>query len=229
MRAQILTVAASIALLLAACTSATDDMTASAPTSTEADATSTSATPSTTVPPATQAPATTTTMAPTTTAPITTTTTIIYRPDPPLTLYPAGSLPGSDGAAGSGCSPGAGPLPNGVWFGLAVGIEPDRIEFDLSCIYFGEIAYSEGAADGEEVNNDFYIRNQNPALRSVPLVDPPVWTLGQFDGSGELFEVDYIDWPVPGPTYTQCPGEWCTVWLYVNDGIVTDIVEQYIP
>jgi hypothetical protein len=29
--------------------------------------------------------------------------------------------------------------------------------------------------------------------------------------------------------YLECPGNWCLVWLYVNNGLVTDVVEQFVP
>ena len=223
-------------LLLAGCSSGTDDTTASTPASATTTVTPTttsmSVAPATTEASTTSATTTTTTVAPTTTtaAPTTTSTPIVYVPELPVTLYPPVPLASSDGASGSGCSPGGGPLPNGVWFGLAHGIEPDHIEFDLACFYFGDIAYTEGAADGEEVNNDLYIRNVNPTLRDVPLVNPTVWTLGPFSGGGdEPFAVNYVDWPLPGTNYIECPSDWCTVWLYVNDGLITDVVEQYLP
>ena len=85
------------------------------------------------------------------------------------TFDPLAPLPGSGGAAGSGCSPGAGPLPDGVWFGYVVAKSAADIDFDLACFYYGDIAYTEGAADGEEVNNDYYVRNVNPTLRTIPV------------------------------------------------------------
>ena len=29
--------------------------------------------------------------------------------------------------------------------------------------------------------------------------------------------------------YIPCPGEFCSVWLYVNNGNVTEVLEQYLP
>ena len=38
------------------------------------------------------------------------------------------------------------------------------------------------------------------------------------------------EWPPDWErAYAECPGEFCGVWLYVNDGVVTEIVEQYVP
>jgi len=35
--------------------------------------------------------------------------------------------------------------------------------------------------------------------------------------------------PLVGGTNTPCPGEYCTVWLYINEIEVSEIMEQYLP
>ena len=176
----------------------------------------------------TTVPATTTTGATTTTAPTATTTSddpyVIEDPE----FYPLSPLPGSDGAGGSGCAPGAGSLPDGVWFGYVLAKTPTEIEFDLACFYFGDIAYTEGAADGEEVNNDYYVRNANPTLRTIPIdASASVWEIDA--GSIGYLEVAFSDWPLDPTGYLSCPSNWCGVWLFVNSGTVTEILEQYVP
>ena len=150
-------------LAIAACdSSSTTENTVAPPTSVAVDSTAATTVPptttvatTTTVAPTTTTTPTTTTMAAsaTTTTAATTTTTggpyVVGAPE----LYPLTPLPGSDGAGGSGCAPGAGPLPDGVWFGYVSSIGATSVEFDLACFYFGDIAYTEGAEDGEEVNN----------------------------------------------------------------------------
>ena len=224
------------ALIVGACNGETAETSTTAPPST-----TTTVAPSTTAPTTTTVPAeTTTTEAPTTTVATTTTTTeaptttaITAGPfvtEQPLSLAPPAPLPGSAGASGSGCAPGAGPLPDGIWFGFVPAIVGNELDFDLACFYFGDIAYDEGEADGEEVNNDYYIRNQNPTIRTATVAaDAVVWTLGTFDGIGEHTDVPYADWPAPGPSYIECPGDFCLIWLYVNDGEVTELVEQFVP
>ncbi len=175
-------------------------------------------------------PAPTTTLPTTTTGAPTTTTQapMIYVVDGPG-LYPPDPLPGSAGASGSGCSPGTGDLPDGVWFGYVRAVGPLSVEFDLGCFFFGDIAWEVAAAAGEEAPNDFYIMNSNPALRIVPVAPgTPAWTLGA-DSSAGLQEIAYEEWPPDGFTYTPCPGEFCSVWLYVNGGEATAVVEQYLP
>ena len=48
---------------------------------------------------------------------------------------------------------------------------------------------------------------------------------------GDLVPLSFsTDWP-PDWTraYSECPGEGCGVWLYINQGIATELVEQYVP
>ena len=224
-------------LIVGACTSSADETSTTvepSPTTTEPTTTTSSVATTTSSAP----PTTTTTVAPTTTAstttteapPTTATTAGPFLTEQPLSLAPPAPLPGSDGASGSGCAPGAGPLPDGIWFGFGLVTGAAAIDLDLACFYFGDIAYTVGEADGEEVANDYYIRNRNPAIRSVPVAsDAVVWTLGTFDGIGEHSELPYSDWPIPGPSYIECPGDFCLLWLYVNDGEVTEVVEQFVP
>jgi hypothetical protein len=226
-------------LVMAACSSSdgTQDAVAAA-TSIAAESTAV-----TTVPPTTTEASTTTTVAPTTTAATTTTTTqptttttqptttttsggpyVVGTPE----LYPLTPLPESDGAGGSGCAPGSGPLPDGVWFGNVGGIGAASVDFDLACFYFGDIAYAEGAKDGEEVNNDYYIRNVNPALRTVPIATGAM--VFEIDAASiGYLSIPFADWPVDPAGYIACPSNWCGVWLFVNGGQVTEILEQYLP
>ena len=226
-----------VAVLLSGCSNSTDTTIAvsstSAPpeTTTEppATTTTTAATTTTTAATTTTTATTTSTAAPTTTTTAATTTTSagpyeVGVPD----IYPLAALPGSGGAAGSSCSPGAGPLPDGVWFGYVVAKSAADIDFDLACFYYGDIAYTEGAADGEEVNNDYYVRNANPTLRTIPVA--PTVTVYEIDaGSTGFLNIPFSGWPVDPTAYISCPSDSCNVWLFVNGGDVTEILEQYTP
>jgi hypothetical protein len=108
----------------------------------------------------------------------------------------------------------------------------DQVMFDLACFFFGDAANEAAEEDGVEeipVPNDYYIRNQVDTLRSVPIADTAVvHTLGTAIEDG--FEsVPYTQWIEQEGGYVPCPGEFCLVWLYVNSGEVTEIVEQYTP
>ena len=77
--------------------------------------------------------------------------------------------------------------------------------------------------------NDYYISNVSGRIRTVPIApDAVVWTLAGDTSDGHS-PIPYESWPSASPTYVACPGEFCIVWLYVNDGVATDIVEQFTP
>lgn len=232
MRTRFLVVVAALAMVAVGCVGTADETTTSAPlsvTSTTLPDSTTASTPSTT-----SAPSTTTTTAVTssTTAPTTTTTAgsnEAFRPAVPISLAPPEPLPGSDGASGSGCAPGTDTLPDGAWFVFVVEDRPDAIRGDLACFWFGDIAYEVGEAAGEDVANDYYISNVSGRIRTVPVAaDAVVWTLAGDTSDGHR-SVPYEAWPTGTSTYVACPGEFCIVWLYVNDGVITDIVEQFTP
>ena len=100
------------------------------------------------------------------------------------------------------------------------------ITFDLACFFTGDAAVAAAGADGEEAF-DFYIRNQNPKLYTVPIApDAEVFFI---DGMTiELTEIPVSAWP-SNESYLRCPDQYCGVWLYVNDAVATGVVEQYLP
>jgi hypothetical protein len=169
----------------------------------------------------TMAPAVTTT-APTssTLASSTSATTQVTTTTPPTMTQP-------DGPSGSGCTPGdAVALPEGEWYGLVVTASASAIEFDLACWFTGDAAVEAAAEDGEEPPpNDYYVRNDNPQLRSIP-VSP---------------DVEVIWYPTGDPTseVTVTFAEWVDgvigrgllfgVWIDVIDGEVFSMREQWVP
>ncbi|MCB2223531.1 MAG: hypothetical protein KQH83_05075 [Actinobacteria bacterium] len=177
--------------------------------------------PSSTLPPTTAttaAPATTTTAAP-----------------PPSHTYEIDDSdffpipePGSNGAHGSGCvvPGGSMTLTDGIWFGFATTHAGGEIGFDLACFFTGQAAIDAATEDGEEAF-DFYIRNNNPTIRQVPLAsDARVFYV---DGATiNMLETTPAAWPTAS-SYLPCTGQYCSVWLYVNDGVATGMVEQYLP
>ena len=182
----------------------------------------------------------------TTTTPVTTTntTTVVgtTAPSPPTIGEPGvfprpdtttGPLPGSEGAGGSGCAPGTTSLPDGIWFGFVTAKADTSIMFDLACFFFGPIASEEGAKDDVDVDNEIYIRNAKATVRTIT-VDPSVPVYEYFEDLTDTIEVPFkpvpfADWP-QDPTFPNpCPGEFCGVWLFVNDAAVTEMLEQLVP
>ena len=230
---------AALVLVVAGCGDDTAETTTSPPaevTSTETPITvapETTAAPETTSAPTTAEP-TTTTAAPatTTTEAPTTTTTTTAAPSGPFTVAGDGSFPavlgGPTDAHGSGCAPGAGSLPDGIWFVFPTAWTASSIDFDLACFYSGDAATAEAAARGEESPppNDYIITNDNATLRSVPVA---------IDAIGHRLDINIALETVPFDEFVANPGEFqvcfdfCLVWLYVNNGEVTEVVSQYVP
>jgi hypothetical protein len=209
-----------LVLVAAACgdDAATTTTIASDTTATTEAAGTTAATTTTAAVTTTAAP--TTTLAPTTTAPA-----VFYLVD--TTNF----FPDVFGAAGdphgSGCVVGADVLPAGVWFGFAQAVGGGNITFDLACFFTGAAAAAAATEDGEEVF-DFYIRNQNPKVYTVPIsASAQVWYVDMITGP-EPASIPLASWPT-SDSYVPCPGDYCAVWLYVNSGAATGIVEQYLP
>ncbi|GBD84600.1 kelch motif protein [bacterium BMS3Abin02] len=168
----------------------------------------------------------------TTTAPSTTTT---YGAQQEFSVFSNGffpdPLPGSNEANGSGCVVSGSQLPDGIWFGFVEDAGAATVTFDLACFWTGEAAAAEAAADGQEpLEGDFHIRDEDPQTRTV--ARDSAGTAYWLDGAGDLTPqaIPMSDWPVIGGTaYQECPGDHCAAWLYVNGGVVTELVEQYLP
>ncbi len=174
--------------------------------------------------------ATTTTAATTTTV---TTMPLTYQADP--TRLPE-VLPGvTNGAHGSGCiTPRYEDLPDGVWFGFVQTIGGTMLTFDLACFFSGEAACIAQTADGEAPNPadclDFWIRNDVDYPYGV-VISPTarVWYVDALAPEWDhTFEIPLASWPTDA-SYQSCASDTCAAWIYVNDGRVTAIVEQYLP
>lgn len=161
------------------------------------------------------------TTAPTVASSTTSTTTVDTTEAPTTTTQPSGP-------SGSGCTPGdAIALPEGEWYGVLVSASASTIEFDLACWFTGQSAVEAAAEDGAESPppNDYYVRNDNPQIRSLPVSpDTEVTWYPTSDPSSEEVVV-YSDW-VEGVT---ARGLFLGVWLDVIDGEVLRIREQWVP
>jgi hypothetical protein len=129
--------------------------------------------------------------------------------------YDVASLPGAGSNYGSGCSPGSNTLPDGIWFGDIAAADSNRVEFDLMC-------FAPGEGPGT-------VTNSNPKLRTVSVASGAVaYHADSSQGIG-WYPVPYMTWLTLTPDPGFCPASGCPVWLYVNDGKVTEIVELLFP
>lgn len=140
---------------------------------------------------------------------------------PPLTT--------NERASGSGCTPGSAELPEGRWFGFVTDTEASRIVFDLACWFSGSAAIDAAAEDGEESPppNDYYIRNANDQLRTIPVsaVAEVTW-LGNVGDPASAETIPYRQWiELRAGRGEYQPG----VWIEIDDGAVETVEEQYVP
>lgn len=149
--------------------------------------------------------------------------------DPPAT---PGPLDGSGGALGSGCAASQGQLPDGAWFGYATAWNATGIEFDLACFYSGDAAAAQASAHNEESPppNDYYLVNEATTTQHLDVAaDTAAYRTP--DGGVGLERIIYADLIAnPGPSGSAvCPGESCAIWVFVNEGRVTEVMWQFFP
>jgi hypothetical protein len=132
------------------------------------------------------------------------------------------------------------PLEDGRHFGYLkaarVTAEPREAEFDLAYFLTGEDANAEAEKRGFEtpVPNDYFIVNDNPRLRTLPVAADVVIDLVdwkqcceiRFAGDPARFESAFTAESPPSGRYR---GRFSAYWLTVDDGKVVSIEEQYLP
>jgi hypothetical protein len=114
------------------------------------------------------------------------------------------------------------------------------IVFDLACWWSGDRANEVALEHGETdvpVPNDYYISNDADRVRMVAVPpDVPVSHLdySETNTSGDPYvALTFAEWG--GLTdYLNCDFDsehepFCLVWLFINDGGVTEMAEQYVP
>jgi hypothetical protein len=106
-------------------------------------------------------------------------------------------------------------------------VDPDRqaITFDLIQFFTGDAATKAAAEDGEESPppNDYYIRNVNSKLRTLPVRADATITANQIAGSNQ-------DVPVTLAKLATLTHEHSAVfWITVGHDQVMKIGEQWVP
>jgi hypothetical protein len=128
-----------------------------------------------------------------------------------------------DRASGSGCTPGAGELPDGWWYAssLTADLGAGTVTFDLACYYVGAAAEAEAASRGDEVDDDHYVVDDNPTLRTVPVGAGATASCVELGAGVSDVACEPSDIPDPETPWA--------VWLRVVGGEVDRLVEQYAP
>lgn len=139
--------------------------------------------------------------------------------------------PPVDGLAvpeGSGCTPGEGPLPDGLWYGEVGGADPAGVQFDLMCFFLGEEADKAALEDGEAmvpVPNGYYVRNEDPTARTYDVAGGTQVLHYPTGDPGSARVLDYREWAGLVADGQILLG----VWLTVEAGAVMNIEEQWTP
>jgi hypothetical protein len=106
-----------------------------------------------------------------------------------------------------------------------------RVRFDLAYFYQGERAEREAAERGDEVVSGYYIVNDNPRLRTLPLADEVEVEYIPSSQCCELQPGNIDAWveAVRETNPTDYPGTNVPWWLTVEGGLITGIEQQYLP
>jgi hypothetical protein len=106
-------------------------------------------------------------------------------------------------------------------------IDPNSgtITFDLVQWYFGEDAAREAAKDHQESPppNDYYVRNVNPKLRTLPVRADAIITANQVAGSNQDVRVTLAKLATLTQQYSP------VFWITVRHDQVLKISEQWVP
>lgn len=131
-------------------------------------------------------------------------------------------------------------LPNGRSFVYAKAVddagEPVTFTFDLAEYLTDQEAADAAAAHGDESPppNGYYIVNDNPRLRTMPLSSPV--QIRYYPSGGDACcnlqpgTVDGFAAAVNGSAMTDYPDmSFSPWWVTVQDGVITKISQQYLP
>ena len=109
----------------------------------------------------------------------------------------------------------------GFWSTFEIGDTIAYGEFDLASFLTGAEAEAAAAERGEEVNNDYFIVNDNPRLRTL-IAQGDTVVLVLEGGTPDLRRSNVADFAVER-------SEESGFWVTIEDGIVTEIEQQFVP
>lgn len=106
-----------------------------------------------------------------------------------------------------------------------------KVRFDLAYFYTGAKAETEAAERGDEVVDGYYIVNDNPRLRTLPVADDVEVVYVPEGNCCELQPGNIDAWleAVLATNPTDYPGTNVPWWFTVEGGQVTRIEQQYLP
>jgi hypothetical protein len=146
----------------------------------------------------------------------------------PTTAPPQGSVPDPSDCPQrpSGSSPAAFDPSGGTYAAQSVTVEgASELGFDVVQWLSGDDAdeaYERETGDDTGAPNDYFIVNESSELRTAPVADDAAIYVLRTDGdAGSLHAVSLAEVPTDDPDRT--------FWLTLDDGVVTDVCQQYRP
>jgi hypothetical protein len=107
-----------------------------------------------------------------------------------------------------------------------------RVRFDLAYFFTGAKAEAAAADHGDEVVDGYYIVNDNPRLRTLPLADEVTVEYVPESNCCELQPWKIDDWLEAiglSTNPSDYPGRNVPWWFTVEGGQITRIEQQYLP
>jgi hypothetical protein len=106
-----------------------------------------------------------------------------------------------------------------------------RVRFDLAYFYTGAKAEKEATERGDQVTNGYYIVNDNPRLRTLPVADDVDVEYIPESNCCELRPGNIDAWieAVLATNPTDYAGTNVPWWFTVEGGQITKIEQQYLP
>jgi hypothetical protein len=135
-------------------------------------------------------------------------------------------LAGGD-ADGSGCAPGPGPLPDGIWYGEVTAFDDASLAFNLICRYSGDRA----RAHPQYVAGDHVFVDESSLIRTVPVAPqaalslladratPDSQTLVPVAGAPAFLAAD--------PGLAAFPEAGVEGWVLVEGGLLRELLEPW--
>jgi hypothetical protein len=151
--------------------------------------------------------------------------------EPSVTAPPATRAPTTSGGA-TGSEPAV--LADGRHPVYLKTVDPGsrKVTFDLIQLYFGDDAAREAAKDHQESPppNDYYIRNVNPRLRTLPVRSEATITVNTLAAGYTGSAIKNVSVSLPRlEKLLDVTGSSPPFWITVHHDQIVKIAEQYIP
>lgn len=123
---------------------------------------------------------------------------------------------------------------NGRHIAFVKTFDQASIGFDVVQFLTGDAAikaYDEDTGSNEPPDNDYYVRNQNPLVRTLPLADAAVIRVNTAGGYEPTNTADghEVNRSTFESYFKAGTLQHAYFWLTIKDGTVTAIEEQFVP